>query len=133
MLTQETPPLAPLSHDAPGHLEGLTPELLARCLSQPYSQAELQRFTETAVRQTQCLLARFAPVAAAKLAELLDSDKPDIVRRTALDLLDRCLPTAKPPGDHPDDSSSKHDTDDQLREKLLALAAGFKLNPEVKK
>jgi len=54
-------------------------------------QRELQRLCEQSVRETTFILARYGPAAAWKLVELLNGEKPDITRRAALDLIDRCV------------------------------------------
>jgi hypothetical protein len=54
-------------------------------------QRELQRLCEQSVRETSFILTRYGPAAAWKLVELLNGEKPDITRRAALDLIDRCV------------------------------------------
>ncbi len=49
-----------------------------------------QRFDERiagAYRQSELILARYAPLAAAKLVELMGSDKPETVRKACLDVI----------------------------------------------
>jgi len=54
-------------------------------------QRELQGLCEQSVRETTFILTRYGPSAAWKLVELLNGEKPDITRRAALDLIDRCV------------------------------------------
>jgi hypothetical protein len=49
-----------------------------------------QQFDEriaSAYRQSELILARYAPLAAAKLVELMGSDKPETVRKACLDVI----------------------------------------------
>jgi hypothetical protein len=52
-----------------------------------------KRITD-AYRQSDVLLARYAPVAAAKLIQLTDSDKPETARKACLDIISMPILTA---------------------------------------
>ena len=83
---------------------------------------ELSRLQETAKREAHFTIARYAPVAALRLAELVGSEKGDIARRAALDLVDRCLEITIA-----DNKAEQEEemSDDQVRSKLLRLAEGM--------
>jgi hypothetical protein len=98
--------------------------LLERWQGQPGFQLELDRLCEAAGRETRLVLARFGPIAALRLAELVGSDKPDVARRAALDLVDRCL--ARKTADEPAETEDEEEmTDEQVRSMLVHLAEGF--------
>jgi len=62
-----------------------------------------------------------------RLAAMLEPDekKPDVARKAALDMIDRCLnKTANQPTDDQDTASDI--TDQQARQMLLTLAKGIK-------
>ena len=90
--------------------------------------AELMRLCGESQRETRFILARYGPIAALRLAELLGSDKPDIARRAALDMIDRCLTGNEPAGAEGDDAAEAEWTDEQVREMLGALTGGFNTN-----
>ncbi len=104
--------------------------------SEEYRQ-EIERICEHTERQTRCILSRFGPVAALKLAELLGSDKPDIARRAALDMIDRCVgkgavkaggkDEAKAGAGSGDDSVDDLQgvSDEQVRDMLLKLSVAM--------
>lgn len=70
---------------------GVSGQLLGRWVKKDAFQAELQRYCDAAIYETQCTLSRFGPTAALHLVSLLKSEKDDTVRRAALELVDRCL------------------------------------------
>ena len=76
-------------------------------------------------RETRYIVARYGPVAALKLAELLGSDKPDIARRAALDMVDRCLAKPQAGPKRQDDGPENQLSDEQAQQMLLTLAAGL--------
>jgi len=45
----------------------------------------------SAYRQSAALIARYAPLAAAKLVQLTESDKEETARKACLDIISRCL------------------------------------------
>ena len=97
-------------------------------LEQDDFKAELGRLCQASLRETRFTIARYGPIAALRLAELLGSEKEDTARRAALDMIDRSLKTHE--GDSSDgegatDSEESQLTDDQVRQMLLKLAEGL--------
>ena len=70
---------------------GIGNRQMKRWLDQEEFQRELHRLCQDSMRETKFILTRYGTVAAWKLVELLNGDKPDITRRAALDLIDRCV------------------------------------------
>jgi len=64
---------------------------LERWLNSMRFRRELDRLCDQSLRETRFILSRYGPVAAKRLVELLESSKPEVARRAALDLLDRCV------------------------------------------
>lgn len=79
-----------------------------------------KRITD-AYRQSDVLIARYAPVAAAKLIQLTDSDKPETARKACLDIISMPILTASREA-HPPDEPQPADT--QLPVSLNAETAG---------
>jgi len=107
---------------------GISEEQFQRWLQNNSFRSELQRLCEQQIRQMRFILARYGPVAALRLAELVGSDKPDVARRAALDMIARCL-DSKGKDIPQNDNQSKTDTDisdEQAREMLLTLAEGMR-------
>ena len=105
----------------------LSPMVLQKWFSQDEFEQELDRLCQGSNRQAQFTIARFAPIAALKLVELIGSDKPDVARRTALELIDRCLKitgSAKVTDQQQD--STEQLTDEQAQQMLITLADGMK-------
>jgi len=107
----------------------LSPARLQQYLDSEPFQQELQRLCARSLQETRYIVTRFGPIAALRLAELLASDKDDTVRRTALDLVDRCLQEfsdKKTPAE-PDTAASTSNSlsDEQTRQLLLTLAANL--------
>lgn len=91
-------------------------------LEDPEFQGELQRRAAAQQREAQYYLLRHGPLAARKLVALLsEQDKPDTVRRAALDILDRCLTHSSQEVDVM--SGSEDISGEQIQEKLLQYAA----------
>ena len=87
-------------------------------------QAELDRLCGRSMRQTRFILTRYGPIAAMQLAGLLgEKDKPDTVRRAALDLIDRCLEVRQ--RREADGEEAADLSDEQARQMLLELAQGY--------
>ena len=109
----------------------LSSVILQHWLGKEEFKQELERLREQARRQTQCTIARYAPTAALKLAELVGSEKPDVARRAALDLIDRCLKFITPNDPIRESDETEEDiTDEQAREKLMTLAGGVESGNE---
>jgi len=62
-------------------------KLYNRWLADETFSAEFDRRVESAFRQSAILIARYAPVAAAKLVSLMDSDKEETARKACLDII----------------------------------------------
>jgi len=104
----------------------LRPRLLRRWLDSDEFQAELTRLQASSRREARFIVARYGPVAALRLAELLSSDKPDIARRAALDMVDRCLARSGAATQDRTDPPEQEITEEQAQQMLLTLAAGLK-------
>jgi len=103
---------------------GISERLLGRWLGQAEFQKELVRLCESSVRETRCIISRWGPVAAMKLAELIGSEKPDTARRAALDLIDRCLNNSAEGGEK-NESAGEEMSDEEAEKMLLTLAKGI--------
>ena len=86
-----------------------------------------------AYRQSTVLIARYAHVAAAKLIQLTDSDKPEVARKACLDII--CMPIqaankkVQPAnGPQPADTSPPVSFTAETAGKLLAVLAEDKVN-----
>jgi len=104
----------------------LSRKILRKWLATEEFQKELEDLHERSRREAQFAIARYAPVAALRLAELVGSEKADIARRAATDLVDRCLKLNVPV----DSAESREEdcsdiTDEQARQMLLTLAKGM--------
>ena len=69
---------------------GLSRRLFRHWMSSEEFTAEVSFRMDSACRQSSFLLARYAPVAAAKLVELTESDKGETVRKACLDIMSSC-------------------------------------------
>ncbi len=86
-----------------------------------------------AYRQSTVLIARYAPVAAAKLIQLTESDRPETARKACLDIISMPLLTANreaQPSDEPKpvDTSPPVSLNPETAERLLAVLAEEKIN-----
>lgn len=86
-----------------------------------------------AYRQSAVLIARYAPVAAAKLIQLTDSDKPETARKACLDIISMPILTdnkkAQPSGEPQSaDTSPPVSLNPETAGKLLAVLAEDKVN-----
>jgi len=70
---------------------GVLVNTVRRWARRPAFGEEMKRLEEEGVRRTRQIVRRYGFAAAAKLVELLQSEKAEVARRAALDLLDRCL------------------------------------------
>lgn len=120
-----------MNDDEIGREFNVSARTLARWRENAEFAAELERLCAAAVQEARCLLARSAPAAAARLAGLLDADKPDIARRAALDMIDRCfhrdagiLPALS--DERKQDAFAADITDDEARDMLATLIQGMK-------
>jgi hypothetical protein len=86
-----------------------------------------------AYRQSTVLIARYAPVAAAKLIQLTDSEKPETARKACLNIISMPVLTAnkidQPSGEtQPDDTSPPASLNPETAGKLLAVLAKENVN-----
>ncbi len=91
-----------------------------------------KRITD-AYRQSDVLIARYAPIAAAKLIQLTDSDKPETARKACLDIISMPILTANrkvPSSDEPRpaDTQLPASLNTETAGKLLAVLAEEKIN-----
>jgi hypothetical protein len=91
-----------------------------------------KRITD-AYRQSDVLIARYAPVAAAKLIQLTESDKPETARKACLDIISMPILTAnrkaQPSGEpQPADTRLPISLNAETAGRLLAVLAEEKIN-----
>jgi len=89
---------------------------------------EFDQRIEGAFRQSAALIARYAPLAAAKLVQLTESDKEETARKACLDIISMpWLSAAKKPlapsGPGPAESPPQSELSDQTASRLLAAMA----------
>jgi hypothetical protein len=89
---------------------------------------ELDRRIDAAYRQSAVLIARYAPLAAAKLVQLTESDKEETARRACLDIISMPLLSGarKPPAKgvpEPAESPPQSELSDQTASRLLSALA----------
>ncbi len=102
----------------------ITPRQLQRWCDEPEFQDALRLRRQVKLREAQNYLLSHGPLAARRLVALLgEQDKPDTVRRAALDILDRCNEIEKTAHNEASDASDL--TDAEAREKLLRYAASI--------
>jgi len=106
----------------------VSPGAMQKLLQREEFQQELLRLCEETMRQTRFIISRFGPIAALRLAELIGSDKPDVARRAALDMIEKCFAQSATPNAATESKNSqelKDLTDDEVQQMLAKLAAGF--------
>jgi len=86
-----------------------------------------------AYRQSTVLIARYAPVAAAKLIQLTESDKPETARKACLDIISMPILTAGGKAQssdepQPADTQSPASLNAETAGRLLAVLAEEKIN-----
>ena len=101
-------------------------KVFERWLSMCVFQEELVRLRESSQREAQFSLMRYGPMAVLRLAELMGSDKPDVARRAATDLVDRCLKMVRAGEVASEEDEVGEMSDDDARRMLVKLAAGYK-------
>jgi hypothetical protein len=106
-------------------------KLYNRWLADETFAAEFDRQIESAFRQSVILIARYAPVAAAKLVSLMDSDKEETARKACLDIISSAFrPKTQDPGLKTQDNEPLATSDklpgglsDHLASRLLSILA----------
>ncbi|MBI9015734.1 MAG: hypothetical protein JEZ07_00600 [Phycisphaerae bacterium] len=68
----------------------LKPGQLERVMNSKSFNREIACLCRKAQLETRVKIARYGPIAAETLVGLLNSDKPDVARRAALDMIERC-------------------------------------------
>ena len=84
-----------------------------------------KRITD-AYRQSDVLIARYAPVAAAKLIQLTESDKPETARKACLDIISMPILTANrkaQPSEEPQSADTPLSLNAETAGRLLAVLA----------
>jgi len=106
----------------------LSRRLYDKWLNNDAFNGQLERRINEAYRQSSVLIARYAPVAAAKLIQLTNSDKPETARKACLDIIS--MPVQKTgKKDKPSDAPQPADTpppialNTETAGKLLAVLA----------
>ena len=89
-------------------------------VADPAFAAGLEELARASAQETRCILARYGTVAAARLVQLLESDKPDVARRAALDMIQAVMgPAAAGPAETAGGDEA------EARALLRKLASGF--------
>ena len=88
---------------------------------------ELKFRMESARRQSELIIARYAPFAAAKLVELMESEKEETARKACLDIIS--IPVQKPPiekepADNRQEPPNPAAIQPEVASRLLAALAG---------
>jgi transposase-like protein len=107
---------------------GVSANLFRRWLAQPQFRRQLAGRIESARRQSEIIIARFAPVAAARLVELAASGKDETARRACLDIIS--LPSAGSQTGFTPDKSSLAQPDKTGPDTPDAPGGTAKLSPE---
>jgi len=89
---------------------------------------QFEKRIKDSYRQSDVLIARYAPVAAAKLIQLTESDKPETARKACLDIISMPILTANrkaQPSEEsqPDDTQPPVSLNAETASKLLAVLA----------
>ena len=90
---------------------------------------ELKFRIDSARRTGELIIARYTPVAAAKLVGLIDSDKDETVRRACLDIMSAARQTDAATTDQGDSNEYQADLPPALASKLLAVLAQHEDDP----
>ena len=91
---------------------------------------ELKFRMESARRQSELIIARYAPFAAAKLVELMESEKEETARKACLDIIS--IPAQKPaiekgPAGNSPDPAGPAAIQPEVASRLLAVLAGTRM------
>lgn len=106
----------------------LSRRLYDKWLNNESFNGQLERRVNEAYRQSAILIARYAPVAAAKLIQLTNSDKPETARKACLDIISMPVHTTGPKdkpsvAPQPADASPPIALNPETAGKLLAVLA----------
>jgi len=106
--------------------------LLNRWLADEAFKKQFDERVESAYRQSELIIARYAPLAAAKLVQLTESDKEETARKACLDIISlrrsaERLAVAEPATDKDTESQSvETQLSDETAGRLLAALAAQK-------
>jgi len=111
----------------------LSRKLYNKWQNDDYFNEQFEKRITNAYHQSTVLIARYAPVAAAKLIQLTESDKPETARKACLNIISMPILTAgrkAQPSDEPQpvDTSSPISLNAETAGKLLAVLAEEKVN-----
>jgi len=87
---------------------------------------QFERHIAVAYRQSAAMIARYAPVAAAKLVQLTQCDKEETARKACLDIISMQTPLSapsRPKAPDPDASQQSPTLSEQTASKILAILA----------
>lgn len=98
-------------------------QLYREWLADALFAGELKFRIESAKRAGELIIARYTPVAAAKLVSLIDSDKDETVRRACLDIMSAARQTDTVTTDSAESNEYQPDLPPALATKLLAVLA----------
>lgn len=98
-------------------------QLYREWLADALFAGELKFRIESAKRAGELIIARYTPVAAAKLVSLIDSDKDETVRRACLDIMSAARRTDTATTDSAESNEYQPDLPPALATKLLAVLA----------
>lgn len=104
-------------------------EKLKEYISDPMFVDELESRVDSSRRQCRIIIARYGPLAAAKLVELTESEKAETARKACLDIIDAVDKQAASAGKAKSkavlnkDESPRFKMSDSLASKLLAIMA----------
>ena len=87
---------------------------------------ELKFRIDSAKRASELIIAKYSPVAAAKLVGLIDSEKDETVRRACLDILASTRQTDEAPAETVDPNKHQPDLPPDVASKLLEVLAQHK-------
>jgi hypothetical protein len=102
----------------------LKPDVYRKWFDDELFSDELSWQLESARRQSELIIARFAPIAAAKLAALTESQKEETARRACLDIISLKLGIGKPDDEKPaDETDDCAEIDPETCRKILSILA----------
>ncbi|MBC8217046.1 MAG: hypothetical protein H8E73_01145 [Planctomycetes bacterium] len=84
---------------------------------------QFEKRIAAAHRQSAALIARYAPVAAAKLVQLTQSEKQETARKACLDIIAMQAPPVTPPKPQTTDSDQSQQLTQRTAAKILAILA----------
>ena len=102
----------------------LAPKTLQKWIQEPQFQQYLEQLCDEAERQVRFIVSRWGPLAAMKLVELAGSDKENVARKAAVDMIDRCLNQNKIKNkNEPTEDQPHEEMTEELAKKILQSLA----------